>query len=34
VPNAITELAYWQMQGYALITPNIQEKRFSIEQIR
>lgn len=34
VPNAITELAHWQMQGYALITPNVQEKHFSIEQIR
>ena len=29
VPNAITELAHWQMQGYALITPNVQEKHFS-----
>ena len=34
VPNAITELAHWQMQGYALITPNIQNKKFLIEAIR
>ncbi len=34
VPSAITELAHWQQQGYALIAPNIQEKRFSIEEIR
>ncbi len=25
---------YWQMQGYALITPNVQFKKFSIEAIR
>lgn len=34
VPSAITELAYWQQQGYGLITPQIREKRFSIEEIR
>jgi intracellular sulfur oxidation DsrE/DsrF family protein len=34
VPSAITELAHWQQQGYALITPRIMEKRFSIEEIR
>ncbi|WP_413439125.1 DsrE family protein [Sulfuriferula sp. GW1] len=34
VPNAITELVHWQMQGYALITPNVQYKKFSIEAIR
>lgn len=34
VPSAITELAHWQQQGYALITPRILEKRFSIEEIR
>ena len=33
VPSAITELAYWQQQGYGLITPKIREKRFSIEEI-
>jgi intracellular sulfur oxidation DsrE/DsrF family protein len=34
VPNGITELAYWQQQGYALIIPRILEKKFSIESIR
>jgi intracellular sulfur oxidation DsrE/DsrF family protein len=34
VPSAITELAHWQLQGYALITPVVMEKRFSIEEIR
>jgi intracellular sulfur oxidation DsrE/DsrF family protein len=34
VPSAITELAHWQLQGHALITPVVKEKRFSIEEIR
>ena len=34
VPNAITELAHWQQQGYALIVPQIQSKRFDVEAIR
>jgi len=34
VPNAITELAHWQQQGYALITPHVMEKKFDIETIR
>ena len=34
VPSAITELAHWQLQGYALITPMVVEKRFSVEEIR
>lgn len=34
VPSAITELAHWQLEGYALITPVVMEKRFSIEEIR
>lgn len=34
VPNAITELAHWQQEGYALITPHIYEKRFAVEEIR
>jgi intracellular sulfur oxidation DsrE/DsrF family protein len=33
-PSAITELAHWQLQGYALITPTVMEKRFSIDEIR
>ncbi|MBD3670990.1 MAG: DsrE family protein [Gammaproteobacteria bacterium] len=34
VPSAITELAHWQLQGYALLRPIVMEKRFSIEEIR
>jgi intracellular sulfur oxidation DsrE/DsrF family protein len=34
VPSAITELAYWQMKGHALITPVVTEKRISVEDIR
>lgn len=34
VPSAITELAHWQLQGYALIKPEIYSKKFSIEEIR
>lgn len=33
-PSAMTELAHWQLQGYALITPKIMEKKLSIEEIR
>ena len=34
VPSAITELAHWQLQGYATIQPVIMEKKYSIEEIR
>jgi intracellular sulfur oxidation DsrE/DsrF family protein len=34
VPNAITELAHWQQQGYALIIPQIMSKTIDIESIR
>ena len=34
VPSAITELVHWQQQGYALITPVVMEKKYSIEEIR
>ena len=34
VPSAITELAHWQQKGYALIAPQVMEKKFSIEEIR
>jgi hypothetical protein len=34
VPNAITELAHWQQQGYALIMPQILDKKIDIESIR
>jgi intracellular sulfur oxidation DsrE/DsrF family protein len=33
-PSAMTELVYWQQQGYGLIKPEILEKRFAIEEIR
>lgn len=33
-PSAMTELAYWQTQGYGLVTPKIMEKQLSIEEIR
>lgn len=33
-PSAITELGYWQNQGYALITPIVTDKKVSIESIR
>lgn len=33
-PSALTELMHWQNQGYALITPQVPDKKFSIEQIR
>lgn len=34
VPNAITELAHWQQQGYALIVPKVMEKTIDVESIR
>ncbi|WJW76765.1 DsrE family protein [Thiohalobacter sp. IOR34] len=34
VPSAMTDLAHWQQQGYALITPRILEKRYRLEEIR
>ena len=34
VPSAITELAHWQLEGFAVIAPNIMDKKFSIEEIR
>ncbi|MEA3277504.1 MAG: DsrE family protein [Pseudomonadota bacterium] len=34
VPSAITELAHWQLQGYATIKPEVMDKKFSIEEIR
>lgn len=34
VPSAITELAHWQMEGYALITPQVMDKKFSVEELR
>ena len=34
VPSSITELAHWQLQGYALITPKVPIKHFTIDEIR
>lgn len=34
VPSAFTELSHWQMQGYALIRPQILEKKYATEEIR
>ena len=34
VPSSITELAHWQLQGYALITPKVPIKHYTIEEIR
>jgi len=33
-PSAITELAYWQSKGYALITPRVSEKHFTVDELR
>ncbi len=34
VPSAMTELIHWQNQGYALLIPQILDKKFNIEDIR
>ena len=34
VPSAITELAHWQLQGYALITPQVMLRTHAIDDIR
>jgi hypothetical protein len=34
VPSAFTELVHWQQQGYALITPQVQLRDRSLEEIR
>lgn len=34
VPSAFTELAHWQQQGFALITPKVYIRTQSIEEIR
>jgi intracellular sulfur oxidation DsrE/DsrF family protein len=34
VPSAMTELVHWQLQGYALIKPEVFSKKYSIEEIR
>lgn len=34
VPSAMTELVHWQLEGYALIKPEILSKKYSIDEIR
>ncbi len=34
VPSAPVELVHWQNQGYAVVVPQIMDKKFDIEQIR
>lgn len=34
VPSAPVELVHWQNQGYAVVAPQIMDKKFDIEQIR
>lgn len=34
IPSSILELGHWQQEGYAIIKPQIMEKKFSIEEIR
>ncbi len=34
VPSAMTEIVYWQQQGYGLLVPQIHEKTLTIEEIR
>ena len=34
VPSGINELAHWQLEGYALITPVVMNKKFSVEEIQ
>jgi|GEM_PF-493994 len=34
VPSAITELAHWQQQGFAVITPTVPERHISTDTIR
>lgn len=34
VPSAMTELIHWQNQGYALLVPQILDKKFNLEDIR
>lgn len=34
IPSAIIEIGHWQQQGYAIIKPEILEKKFSTEELR
>jgi uncharacterized protein len=34
IPSSVPEIVHWQNQGYALITPQVPDKQFSIDEIR
>lgn len=34
VPSAIIEIGHWQQEGYAIIKPEVMDKKFSIEELR
>ncbi len=34
VPSAMVDIGHWQQQGYAIIKPEIMDKKFSTEEIR
>ena len=34
VPSALTELVHWQSKGYALLTPQVLDKKFTVDEIR
>ena len=34
IPSAIIEIGHWQQQGYAIIKPQIMDKKFSVEELR
>ena len=33
-PSALNDVVHWQLEGYAVITPNVQERVISIDEIR
>ena len=34
VPSAIIEIGHWQQEGYAIIKPEVMDKKFSVEELR
>lgn len=34
IPSAITDMAHWQLQGYALIIPRVLEKHFTVDELQ
>lgn len=34
VPSAIIEIGHWQQEGFAIIKPQIMDKKFSVEELR